>query len=231
MNDEFNTPRGRRGGIAVGGFGSISVEPDIALLSVAVSVQDPSLAAAKEMVGAKATTARDHLLASGVDATDLQTTQLSVHTIRSHPEGQRQAAGDRSAIEFRVSTTLSAIFRHDLERAQTSIDGLFDVVGDGLELHGLSFDCSDPTEARREARRSAFADARSKAEQLAFLAGVELGSVRSIRENGFGSGPGPMGAGRALLAPEASVPVEGGQLAQSVEIHVRWGLDPSPDEG
>ncbi len=222
MNERSEASRRRGGGIAVTGSGSVLLAPDIARLSVAVRWQALSLDEARTTVAAKSASAREHLLAAGVSSSDLQTSQLSVHTIRHRP--------DRPNVEFAVATTLNAVFRGDLSDAQVAVDGLFDAVGEGLELHGLSFDREDRSAARIEARRLAFEDARAKADQLAALAGASLGPVRSIREGDTAMGPGrPVGA-RAMMSAEASIPIEGGTLEETVELQVRWSLDhPEPE--
>jgi len=235
MNEHPPGGRRRGGGIAVDGFGSVVVEPDIASLSVTVRWQDHSLASARSVVATKATAARDHLVAAGVASTDLQTSQLSVHTIRHRPDGPRPPGSPGSQnltplTEFVVATTLTAVFRDDIARAQLAVDGLFDVVGEGLELHGLTFECADRSAARIEARRSAFDDARAKATQLAELAGAALGPVQSIREGGSNRPPGQPMAGRAMVMAEASIPMEGGSLIEDVLLHIRWSIahpDPS----
>jgi uncharacterized protein YggE len=222
MNDH-NTRR-RRGGISVQGVGSVTIEPDIAVLSIGINWRGPELSATRQTVGVKATAARDHLLASGVDQADLQTSQLSVNTIH-HDRGRVGPDGGRSgAIEFQVGTTLRAIFRNGISTSQDAVDGLFDIVGEGLELRGLGFDCSDRSAAEIEARRLAFEDATTKAEQLAELAGTSLERVRDIRELEQGIGPQPRVARRAMLAAEASMPVEGGSLTETVALHVRWSV-------
>lgn len=235
MNENSDWNRRRGGGIAVTGTGSVLLEPDVASLSVTVRRQDETLEAARSGVATQATAARDHLLAAGVDPADLQTSQLSVHTIRHRPDRpmplQPAGTADRFPLtEFVVATTLTAVFRSDISQAQVAVDGLFDVVGEGLELHGLTFDCGDRSAARTEARRLAFDDARTKAAQLAELAGATLGPVRSIREDGHGQRPGPPLEARAMMTAEASIPVEGGSLIEVAGLLVRWSLvHPEPD--
>ncbi len=229
MSERDDQIKQRRGGISVIGSGSVELSPDIAILSVGVSQQASDLASARQSVASKATAARDHLLSSGMEARDLQTSQLSVHTIYrdgGYREGGRPGSGGQPVriIEFQVATTMRAVFRSSISDAQTAIDGLFDVVGEGLELHGLTFDSSQRAEAEVEARRLAFEDARAKAEQLAELAGANLGPVRGIREGESGFGPEPRPMRRAMLAAEASMPIEGGSLTETANVSVRWAL-------
>lgn len=224
MSERDDQIKQRRGGISVIGSGSVELTPDVAILSVGVSEQAPDLASARQSVAGKATAARDHLLSGGVEVKDLQTSQLSVHTI--YRDGGRPGSGGQPVriIEFQVATTMRAVFRSSITDAQAAIDGLFDVVGEGLELHGLTFDSSQRAEAEVEARRLAYEDARAKAEQLAELAGATLGPVRGIREGESGFGPEPRPMRRAMLAAEASMPIEGGSLTETATVSVRWAL-------
>jgi uncharacterized protein YggE len=68
------------------------------------------------------------------------------------------------------------------------------------------------------------ADARHQAEQLAALAGRELGGVRRVQPS-----PGPGGEPRALMAALAgrqamSLPVEAGTSTVTVSVQVRYDL-------
>lgn len=224
MNDQQMGNRRRGGGIAVSGSGTVLLEPTIVIVTVGVSWQASTLGQAKEVVAAKATAARDHLVAAGVSPADLQTARLSVHTVRHREQSASHQPGGGND-EFHVATTLRAVFRNNLDSAQQAVDGLFDIVGDGLELHGLGFDCEDRVPAQVEARRLAFDDARDKATQLAELAGTELGPVRSIREMRHDVPPAPRMAGRAMMATEAAIPLEGGSLSETVEVQVRWAIE------
>lgn len=209
--------------IAVSGTGSVDVEPTVAVLSVGVSDQDPSLQQARQAVATRLATARRQLEAVGVAERDVQTSGLSVHPIHDpvHDPG-RGHPGGRAGRRFHVSNTMTVVFRDGPVQAETAIDGLFNTVGDGLELHGLRFDCDDTTEAEIEARRLAFEQARAKAEHLARLAGVELGPVVSIVE---GREPIPPAGGMLTMARAAeTMALEGGTLSVSVMLSVRWAI-------
>lgn len=209
--------------IAVTGSGSIDVVPTVAVLSVGVSDQNPSLQQARQSVTTKLATARRQLEAAGVADRDVQTSGLSVHPIHEpvHDQG-RHAPGGRDRRRFHVSNTMTVVFRDGPGQAEAAIDGLFNTVGEGLELHGLRFDCDDTSGAESEARRLAFDQARVKAEHLARLAGVELGPVVSIVE---GREPIHHGGGMFTMARTGeAMAVEGGTLSVSVVLSVRWAI-------
>src|SRR5690606_21402064 len=90
-------------------------------------------------------------------------------------------------------------------------------------IGGITFTIADPQALAAEARALAMDDARSRASQLAELAGVELGAVTAVSE----LGSGPIGAypTNARYEMAAMSSVAGGQLAVSVTITVASGLD------
>ena len=221
--DSLSEVTGSAPTIAVSGSGSVDVEPTVALLSVGVSDRNPSLQQARQAVTTRLATVRRQLEAVGVVDRDVQTSGLSVHPIHEplHDQGGGLPGG-RAGRRFHVSNTMTVVFRDGPGQAETAIDGLFNTVGDGLELHGLHFDCDDTSEAETEARRLAFEQARVKAEHLARLAGVELGPVVSIVE---GREPVPLAGGMLAMTRAAeTMAVEGGTLSVSVVLSVRWAI-------
>ena len=201
-------------GISVTGVGRVTVEPDIATLSIGVSMAGSDLETIRSGASAKLAGARDHLLAAGVDRTDVQTDRLNVHT--SFDSQVRQTT-------HYLNTGLRATIR-DLVAAPAIVNEIFQIVGDGLELHGLTFGTEDPDAGADEARARAFADAQRKAQHLAELAGVSLGSVQSIVEGGPAHG-GPPRMLRAMAASaEMDMPIEAGELETSASVSVRWAI-------
>ena len=90
-------------------------------------------------------------------------------------------------------------------------------------IGGITFTIADPETLATEARALAMADAAGRAAQLAELAGVGLGRVTAISENGAGSVGGYPAGARFEAAALSSV--EGGQLAVSVTISVSYALE------
>jgi len=204
-------------GISVVGTGRVSVPPEIATLSLGVSVEETSLDAARSAAATKTTAARDHLLAAGVADRDVQTSRLNVHD--SHDRQLRRQT-------FHVATGLTAVFR-ELATAESVVNELFSVVGEGLDMHGLTFGVEDPEAGREQALTLAFEDARRKAALLAGLAGAALGSVLAISQSaGRSNEPRRMGRAMMTMAAEpAEIPVEGGELEVVATVEVRWALE------
>jgi uncharacterized protein YggE len=154
---------------------------------------------------------RSALLEHGVEAKDLRSSDASVH-----PDHDR-SGGPRG---YRARIGLTATLRQvDVsgEIAQAALAA----GGKAARLDGLSFAHSDPAGLQRAAREAAFADARASAEQLAQLAGQELGVTEEITEGGGGvpGGPRPMLA-RAMA--EDSLAFDAGEQEVAVSVTVRW---------
>ncbi|MFM7444991.1 MAG: SIMPL domain-containing protein, partial [Tabrizicola sp.] len=78
-----------------------------------------------------------------------------------------------------------------------------------------------PEPAYNEARKEAVADARAKGELLATAAGVKLGDVVSIIDNGAMTDPAPMYRDAVSAAP---VPVVGGELGLIANVMVTFAI-------
>jgi uncharacterized protein YggE len=91
------------------------------------------------------------------------------------------------------------------------------------QLYGIRFEIEDPSLLQAEARKKAVADARTRAERLAQLAGVKLGPAVSISEleGGGGSGPVPM---FAMAKMDAAAPVERGELTVTSTVQIVYAL-------
>ena len=109
---------------------------------------------------------------------------------------------------FTVSNQLIVKIRDACEGAagvcslSAVVDDATEAAGDLVRVNSVSFTIDEPGRFFEEARRKAMDDAHERAEQLAELAGVKLGKVRSISE-----------AGRAVPFPMPTV-----QFARDDEI-------------
>ena len=201
--------------ITVSGSGVCAVVPDIARLSVGVSLQGADLAQARNRVGTKMSAARDVLIGSGIAESDLATTRLNVHSFRNN-SGPPQ---------HQVSTMVNAVIRK-LEGLDSLVNQVLDAIEEGAELHGVNFDASDRTEAVAAAREAAFADAKEKAQHLAALAGATLGDVLRIGEEQHNHGRPPRMARMAMAAEsaDAAIPIDSGELSEHANVSVTWSL-------
>jgi uncharacterized protein YggE len=195
-------------GITVSASGSASAAPDRAVLQLAVETTAPSVQVAVERATASIGVMRSALLDAGVVAGDLRSTEALVY--RDHDRGAR-----RYVARFGLSATVP-----DVTAAGSIAQAALAAGGDNARLAGLSFGHSDPAALRAAARETAFAHARTKAEQLAGLAGRTLGAVEEITEHDRGGG-GPMPAPR-FSADAAAMSFDAGEQEVSVSVTVRW---------
>lgn len=204
-------------GIQVVGEGDVEARPDIARFEIGIVAQRPDVAAAREASAALQTQVLDAIRAGGVAAEDVQTTHLSIQPEYEYSSGGRNLLGytARNSVHVRV---------RDLDRLASIIDSAVRAGGNDVQLHGIGFELDDPEVVRAEARAEAMTRARSSAEQLARLAGVELGDALAIEELPIGGGgPAPM-MRMALDAAPASTPIEPGTTRVQVQLRIRFAI-------
>lgn len=199
-------------GVTTVGTGSADAVPDVVLVELgaeasAQSVQD---ALARAQAGVQA--AREALLAAGVAEQDLRTSQTSTWS-EQH---------DGGPVRTTARLTLRCTVR-DVAGSGQAVGAALAAAGDAARLDSTTFAVSDPAPFARAAREAAFADARTKAEQYATLAGLRLGDVMEIREDT--GGPGPMPRLMAASAPVGSAfAVDPGTQEVTASVTVRWEL-------
>ena len=204
--------------ISVRGTGVVSARPDMADLQVGVSIQNTSLDAAQTEAATKMDAIIQQVKAAGVDEKDINTAQYNVEPVTEYREGQAP-----TVTGFRV-TNIASVKIRDLSKASKLID---DLVRSGANtIYGLSFGFSDPSAVMKQAREAAVKDAREKAEQLAGLNGVTLGSVLVV-DDGGSNVPAPVFDARAAneMAQSAALPpINPGQQEVRVEVSVVYGI-------
>ena len=89
-------------------------------------------------------------------------------------------------------------------------------------MNGIFFAVADPAPLETEARRTAVANARAKAEVLADAAGVALGPVMSIHEGGAAPTPGPVM--RSMAMEESAVPIAGGEIDIRSQVTIVYAI-------
>jgi len=96
------------------------------------------------------------------------------------------------------------------------------VIEDGAnDFHGLQFSMQNPDPLMDEARKAAVKDAMAKAVLYADAAGIELGQVRSITEQGGGR---PMMMEMAASARKGGVPIAAGEVTVSSSVSMVFDI-------
>lgn len=177
------------------GEATVAVTPDAAIIRIGVTgsaktAREASDANAQQMTGVLAA-----IKDTGIADRDVQTSRLSLQ-----PQYDPNRSGAARLLGFQVTNQLTIKIR-DIDK----LPGILDrAIGAGAnEMSGLEFIVSEQSKLLDQARDDAMADARRKAERYAKAAGVKLGHVMSIAEEGSSPPPRLMQAMRAGAAPIA----------------------------
>ncbi|MET3960190.1 uncharacterized protein YggE [Marmoricola sp. OAE513] len=198
--------------LEVTGSGVATGIPDRLDLSLSVTAVRPGVAAAltevDERVAALGVVLREHGVAEG----DIRSTGSTVH--------EEYAGPDNARAGFRAS--------HDLSVRVGDLTSLGDLVaaatgsaGDAFRLQGITWGVADESELASRARAAAYQDARGKAEELAALAGRELGPLLRLAET---DGAGPVPRFALAKADDRGFAPERGSHRVEITLMSRWAL-------
>lgn len=202
-------------GVVVHGSGTAYGTPDLAVLTLGVTSVDPQVQTALDQADKAMAAVRNVFLDGGVAEKDIRTVAFNVWR-----EEVRDRNGNVTGERFHVVHSYQVTVRE-----LGSVGGLLAaaVQAGANTIQGITFGLSDRSALQAQARAEAMHDAQSRARQLASLAGVTLGPPLSIEEStSVPSSPVPMARLQAAGGPAA--PVEGGQLAVTVQVTVRYAL-------
>ena len=204
--------------IAVTGTGTVYAEPDRAMVDVGVSAFQADVTQASEEVSEKVARIIATLEALGVAERDIRTVDISIF-----PEQNYNREGELTGTRFRVVNRLRVTVQ-DTEQLGTLLGR--SVQAGANEVSNVRYTFADPKTLEDEARARAMGAARDKAEQLASLAGVQLGAPQRIVEQGGGSQPFPQQTRMMAAEADSSMPVSAGQLSVSVSLSVNYAISP-----
>jgi uncharacterized protein YggE len=201
------------GTITVTGVGKVTVEPDMALLTLGVQANAPTGAEAMEQLTADSNALTEALEASGIAPEDIQTSGLNLWSMFG--DDGITVSGYQASLNVNVTI-------RDIEAVGPTIDAAQAAVGEGFTIGGVQFSFSDPESVLEEARIDAVANAQTVAGQYAAAAGLTLGSVVSIVESPSFNSPVVYGRADMVAAEAASVAISPGTLDLSVTISVTF---------
>jgi len=203
--------------VTVVGEGKVSIEPDTARATIGVEVLRPSVQEASAENSGVISNVLAALQAQGIAEEDIQTSGFTIFAERYGPEGTLP----EDQVNYRVSNNVNVVIR-DLDSVGTVLDAA--VEAGANNIYGIEFSLEDQSTAESEARAQAVEDARTKAEELAGLTGVVVGSVVSVSEVVGGNG----GFYSSSFAEQASVsggaPIAPGQLELVLQLQVVYEM-------
>lgn len=206
-----------RSSLTVTGQGRVEAVPDLATVSLGVMIQDRSAAAAMAANSAALSAVIDRLAAAGIEARDIQTSNLSLGPdVQYSPDG----SSPPRITGYTASNQVTVRVR-DVARLGAVLDS---AIADGANtLNGISFGLQDDTALLDEARTRAVQDARARAQTLAAAAGVQLKRIVTITEGGGNAPPMPMYRMEAAMASD--VPVAQGEIGITASVTVVYEIE------
>jgi uncharacterized protein YggE len=196
--------------LSVSGTGSVSVKPDVADITVGVTVQRDQAGAAAADAANVMDAVISAIKALGIAEEDIQTTTLNLSPVYDYDRTPYRLVG------YTASNLVTVTVR-DLTQVGPVIDAATDA--GATDVNSISFRIQDQTAAATEAREMAVTAARAKADTIAAAAGTEITGIISITET---NAPVPMplyyGEADAAAAREVGAPTP--VLAGTIEVRV-----------
>jgi uncharacterized protein len=206
-------------GIAVCGHGTALIQPDQASLVVgvqatAVHAQDARTQAAQAMSAVLSA-----LKSAGVADQDIQTAYFAIAPVYTYSAGKEQLVG------YQATNTVQVTIRK-VDDTGKIVDAVTQAAGDQVQVSGISFSSSNPSQGEAQAEQIALADAHRQAEQIAQGAGVSLGApifieIGSCNGSSFPTDKGQSASG---AAPNPTTPIQPGQQEVSVVVGVVYAV-------
>jgi uncharacterized protein YggE len=199
--------------ISVAASGKVTVVPDVARLSVGVTVTRSSVKAARSAAAGVITRIVAAIKGLGVAEADIQTSGLSLYP--------QYARGSSTRITgYTIGQQLQITVR-DLDKAGDVVDAA--TARGATEVNGISFELADPAKAMNDARASAIAAAQVSAQAMAAAGHVTLGSVVSITDVSPYT-PIYTGALRSIAVADMPTPIQVGTQDVAVTVNVVFAI-------
>lgn len=209
------TPAGPH--ISTSGSAVIRAEPDMATLTINVTVKEKEASAAKAQADKRVAQYFDFLKAQGIEKKDINAANIS-----TSPDYVYDKEKEESVIRGYNASRSVTVKVHDLNKLNTLLDG---ALKSGLnDISAVEFGVNNPEKYREEARQKAISDAISQAKSVAKGFGTELGAVYSIGYNA----PQPvpvMARGKMMLAANAPAAVSADETYEQQTIDFRDQVD------
>jgi uncharacterized protein YggE len=216
--------------IVVTGRGESAAAPDRAVVRLGAVGEAKDAKAAQEQVNQVTRKVIDAVKNVGIDERDVQTSDLSLEPVYSHPppipfdqQGRQQQPQEPRITGYRAHNTL--------EIRVNEIAKVGDVVDAGIgaganQLQGVSFQLHDDAKPRAEALRQAVEKARADAETLAAALGVQLGPIdEAMTGHADVFPPQPrMARMMAGAAMEMATPVQPGEVRVHATVSLRYRI-------
>jgi uncharacterized protein YggE len=198
--------------MTVTGEGTVAAVPDSAVIRLGVSSQGKTARAASDANAKEMTVVLAAIKESGVADRDIQTTSLSLQ-----PQYDPNKTGAPRLIGFQATNRVTIKIR-DIDQLPAVLDRA--IAAGANEMSGIEFVVSEQAKLLDKARIEAIADARRKAELYASAAGMKVGRVMAISEEGPAQAPRAYQTMRA----GAATPIAPGEQMLRAVVTVSYEL-------
>ena len=198
--------------LTVNGEASVAVAPDTAVIRIGVSSLGKTAREASEANGKQMTSVLAAVKESGIADRDVQTSRLSLQ-----PQYDPNKNGTARLLGFQVTNQVTLKIR-ETEKLPAVLDRA--IAAGANEMSGIEFIVSEQSKLLDQARDDAIADARRKAELYAKAAGVKLGRVVAISEEGSSPPSRPM----VQAMRSGAVPVAPGEQMLRANVTVSYEI-------
>lgn len=206
--------------IAVTGTGEAAGRPDQATINAGIQTVAATVVEASRQNQDILERIMQALAKHDIDKKQVQTTNYSIWPEqRQDPGGE----GDVTITGYHVSNIVTVTIS-DIAKVGEVLAAVTNAGANSI--HGINFGVKDTAALEQTALAAAMADARTQAETLARLAGVQLGQVMTISLSSGGGHPMPMGGARFdMMAASAPAPgISEGQVSVSVQVYVTYAI-------
>jgi uncharacterized protein len=199
-------------GITVTGTGTTYGEPDMAIVDLGVDSVDADIIVASNKTDEVVKKLLETFKQLGIDEKDVRTSYFN--TFRETPYGTDGSPGEAV---YHVQNIMSITVRDITRVGQLVTDS---IAAGANVVNNIQYTLSNSSELEGEARTLAMQNATSKAQELAELAGVDLGDIVMITDVSYAV-PVPMPYAREAAAPAS---IAAGQLGVTATITVRFDI-------
>jgi uncharacterized protein YggE len=202
-----------RSTVTVVGDGRVLVQPDVAHVTFGVEASGQTMAAAQGDAATRMQAVIDTLVGLGVPRDEIRTSRLSARPVYD----QR----DSSVIRGYQASNAVRVTLRDLTQVGQIVDAV--TAAGANRVDGISFGVEQIEAPKGQARGLAMQNARTKADQLASLAGMRITGIKAIQESDASSTPRPQPAD-TFVAPQAAAapPVEPGTQEVRTQVTVTY---------
>jgi uncharacterized protein len=204
-----------RSTVTVVGDGRVLVQPDVANVTFGVEATAPTQAAAQADAATRMQAVVDTLVGLGIPREEIRTNRLSAHPVYD----QRDASVIRG---YQASNSVQVKLRN-LDQVGAIVDAV--TAAGANRVDGIVFAVDQIEAPKGQARGLAMQNARTKADQLASLAGLRVVAVKAIQESDASSNPPRPQPARADAYGTAAAPpppIEPGTQEVGTQVTVSY---------